>query len=293
MKCMAKLLLTFTLLVLNVLATAPAVSAQTTPSAQPVTSGKTSDVYELVLKDGSRVYGTVEREDDQEVVFKSHAGATMTARRADIVSMRRVNGRIEEGRFLRTDMHRSRLFFAPTGRSLERGQVSVGVFQFIAPFVQVGVTDRFSIGGGTPLVFGFEDFDRPFWVTPKMQVYNGASAQASVGVLHVFGIEGDSAGIGYAVTTFGSSDNAVTAGAGIAYAGDEKGGLFMLGGERRVRQNLKLISENYITKSGNGIVSGGIRFIGDRLSADLALAVPVGLGETFAFPVVNFVYVFK
>jgi len=290
---MTKILLTITLFVLTVLAAAPAVSAQSTPSAQPAPSGRASDVFELVLKDGSRVYGTVEREDDQEVVFKSHAGATMTARRSDIVSLRRVKGRIEAGQFLRTDMHRSRLFFAPTGRALEKGQVSVGVFQFIAPFVQVGITDRFSIGGGTPLFFGVDDFERPFWVTPKMQVYNAPNTQASVGVLHVFGIEGESAGIGYGVTTFGTSDNALTVGAGIAYAGDEKGGLFMVGGERRVRQNLKLISENYITKSGNGIVSGGVRFIGDRLSADLALAAPVGLGDLIVFPVVNFVYVFK
>ena len=36
----------------------------------------------------------------------------------------------------------------------------------------------------------------------------------------------------------------------------------------------------------------GVRFFGDRLSADVALGVPVGLGETFAFPVINFVYNF-
>jgi len=85
----------------------------------------------------------------------------------------------------------------------------------------------------------------------------------------------------------------VTAGAGIAYSGDDQGALFMVGGERRVSRALKLISENYITKSGNGIVSGGLRFMGERLSADLALAVPVGLGTIVAFPVINFVYVFK
>ena len=66
----------------------------------------------------------------------------------------------------------------------------------------------------------------------------------------------------------------------------------MVGGERRVSRSMKLITENYIWKSGDGIVSGGVRFIGERLSADLALAVPVGVGDILAFPVVNFVYVF-
>jgi hypothetical protein len=280
-----------------ILAAAPSVRAQGAPAtsgpATPAQAVQTPDVYELVLRDGSRVFGTVERENDQEVVFRTHGGATLTARRADIVTLRRVKGRIQEGEFMRSDEHRSRLFFAPTARSLQRGQVSVGVFEFFAPFVQVGVTDNFSIGGGTPLVFGIDEFDRPFWVTPKLQVFKGKRAQAAVGVLHVFAGSGDSAGIGYGVATFGSDDNAVTAGAGIAYAGDDQGALFMIGGERRVRSNLKLISENYITKSGNGIVSGGLRFIGGRLSADLALAVPLGLDDFYAFPVVNFMYVFK
>jgi hypothetical protein len=52
------------------------------------------------------------------------------------------------------------------------------------------------------------------------------------------------------------------------------------------------MTENYIWKGGEGILSGGVRFLGERLSADLALAIPVGIGELFAFPVVNFVYVF-
>lgn len=284
---------TLVLLFLGLLAAPAAAQTTTQPPPQAPSTIDAKDMFELVLRDGSRIYGTVERETDQEVVFRSSSGAVVTAKRADIVSLRRVKGRIEQGQFLRTDMHRSRLFFAPTGRSLDKGQVSVGVFQFFAPFVQVGVTDRFSMGGGTPLVFGIDEFERPFWVTPKMQVYRTDKAQAAVGVLHVFAAEGDSAGIAYGVSTFGNADNAVTVGAGLAYAGDEEGMLYMIGGETRATRSLKLISENYITKSGNGIISGGIRFLGERLSADLALAIPIGVGDIVAFPVVNFVYVFK
>jgi hypothetical protein len=283
------------ILILSTLVALPAGAQTTADSGAAALNGpvQTADVYELVLKDGSRAFGTVINQTDQEVVFRTHAGATLTAKHVDIVTLRRVKGRMQEGEFMRSDEHRSRLFFAPTARSLGRGQVSVGVFEFLAPFVQVGVTDTFSIGGGTPLVFGFEDFERPFWITPKLQVYNGNRAQAAVGVLHVFSGGGESAGIGYGVATFGSDDNALTVGAGIAYDGDDQGGLYMIGGERRVRSNLKLITENYVTKGGNGILSGGLRFIGGRLSADLALAVPLGVDELYAFPVVNFMYIFK
>ena len=252
-----------------------------------------AEVHELVLRDGSRLFGSIERETDTEVVFRTHAGATVTARRVDIVSLKRVKGRVEQGEFLRTDMHRSRLFFAPTGRSLDKGQVSLGVFEFLAPFVQVGVTDRFSVGGGTPLVFGIdEDGTRPFWLTPKYQVVRAERIQAAVGVLQILTTDGDSAGIAYGVSTFGNSDNALTVGGGLAYSGDERGGILMVGGEGRVRNNLKLITENYVFEGGNGILSGGVRFIGERLSADLGLAFPIGAGDFFAFPVVSFAYVF-
>ncbi|MEX2272433.1 MAG: hypothetical protein WD690_13235 [Vicinamibacterales bacterium] len=274
-----------------VLATTP-VFGQEPPTAQRQVETGATELYELVLKDGSRAFGTVEREDEREVVFRTHAGAVLTAQRQEIVSLRIVKGRIQNGEFVRSDSHHTRLFFAPTARSLEKGQVSVGVFEFLAPFVQVGVTDRFSIGGGTPLVIGIDEDFRPFWVTPKFQVHRGENTQVAVGVLQMFNSSGDSGGIAYGVATFGSSDNAVTAGAGIAYSGDSSGGVVMVGGERRAHRNLKLITENYVWQEGNGIVSGGIRFLGERLSADLALAVPIGAGDFIAFPVVNFVYLF-
>jgi hypothetical protein len=278
---------TLSLLTLLFLSLAPAALAQTV-------AGDTgpAELFELVLRDGSRMFGTVERDTDTEVVFRTQAGATVTARRSEIVSLRLIKGRIERGEFIRPDLHRTRLFFAPTGRSLNRGEVSFGVFQFIAPFVQVGVTDRISIGGGTPLLFGIDDWNRPFWLTPKVQIVNTTQAQAAVGLLHVFDMDGDSGGIAYGVSTFGNHDNAVTTGAGLMYSGDERGGIVMFGAEGRVHRSVKVMTENYLWKNGDGILSGGVRFLGERLSADLALAIPIGIGQFFAFPVVNFVYVF-
>ena len=66
----------------------------------------------------------------------------------------------------------------------------------------------------------------------------------------------------------------------------------LLGGEARVSRSVKVITENYIWKDGHGIVSAGVRFFGERLSADLALAVPIGADGVYTFPLINFVYVF-
>jgi hypothetical protein len=249
---------------------------------------------ELLLKDGSRLYGTVEREMDEEIVFLTQAGPVLTVKRSDIARLRRVEGAIVEGEFRRADPNATRLFFGPTGRALPRGQVYFGVFEFLMPFVQVGVTDRISFGGGTPLVFGFDDdWQRPFWVTPKVQVYNGQRSQVAIGTFHIFDTDGDGGGLAYVVGTFGRRDAALTVGLGRTYTGFDGGGVVvMVGGEKQVSRSVKLLTENYVWKGGDGILSGGFRFFGERLSADIGLAVPVGANGFFAFPVVNFVYVF-
>lgn len=252
-------------------------------------------LHELVLRDGSRLYGSIEREDATEVVFRTQAGTLVTAQRAEIASLRAVSGTIIEGEFLRRDPNSSRLIFGPTGRAIEKGQVYLGVYEFLMPFVQIGVTDRFSIGGGTPLIFGFDDdWERPFWITPKLQVYKGDRASFSVGAFHAFDTRHSGGGIAYGVGTFGSDNGSVTAGAGVGYAGvDDATGVFMLGAEKRLHRNVKWITENYLWSGGYGVTSGGFRFFGERLSADLALAIPIGADDFFVFPVVNFVYVFN
>ncbi len=273
------------------LAIAAAPAAAQPPAARdgrgPIT------LQELVLRDGSRMYGTIERENETEVVLRTQAGTVVTAMRTQIASLKTVSGDIVNGEFMRADPNATRLLFGPTGRALEKGQVYLGVYEFMMPFVQIGVTDRFSVGGGTPLVFGFEDeWERPFWVTPKMQVFKGATRSFSVGVMHAFDTDGQGGGIAYGVGTFGREDASVTVGAGTAYSGSGNGAVLMVGAEKRLRRNIKWVTENYIWTGGNGVTSGGFRFFGEHLSADLALAIPIGADDFFVFPVVNFVYVF-
>lgn len=269
---------------------APAfVDAAQPPAGQGLTP---TTLEELVLKDGSRLYGSVERETEEEVVFRTYAGLVVTVRRSDIAQLHRVEGSVVNEEFWRADPNATRLFFAPTGRSVPRGQVYLGVFEFVMPFVQVGITDRVSIGGGTPLLFGGE-WERPFWVTPKVQVLRGDRLQVSIGTFHIFDASGEGGGIAYAVGTYGGREASMTVGVGGTYTGfDGGGGVIMVGGDRQVSRNIKLVTENYLWKGRDGIASAGLRFFGENLSADLGFAVPIGAGDFFMFPVVNFVYVF-
>ncbi|HMF61073.1 MAG TPA: hypothetical protein VK595_11920, partial [Vicinamibacterales bacterium] len=164
--------------------------------AQAPEAAATVTRSELVLRDGSRLFGVIVSQDDTEVVFRTEAGATVTANRVEIASLREMTGVVVDGEFFPPDPNATRLFFGPTGRSLGKGQAYFGVYEFVMPFVQVGVTDRLSIGGGTPLVFGLgNEGDRPFWITPKLQLLNRSRTQVAVGTFHVFNPHGEGGGV--------------------------------------------------------------------------------------------------
>jgi len=247
---------------------------------------------ELTLKDGSTLYGRVAEFDDTRVVFIAVSGARIEVARGDVLSLRIAKGRVVEGRFLRADPNPTRLFFAPTARALPKGEAYVGVYEFFLPFVQVGVTNRLSIGGGTPLVFGGGG-DRVFWFTPKLTAYDDGRTSAAVGLFQFGGAGIDEPpGIAYGVVTVGQPDAAFSAGLGYAYAGDSRTGVVMLGGEKRLSRHIKLLTENWVWKGGYSFFSGGFRFMGESLSADLGLVLFVDSGDSFAFPMVNFAYHF-
>lgn len=286
-------------LLVNALSAAPAEAQAnfTGPAGSAVQAKRVVDVHvpdagviqRLTMTDGSQVYGQVDAISDDAIVFRSIVGVVMTVPRANIVDLRVARGRMVDGEFLPQDSHNTRLMFAPTARSLRRGEGYFGVY-YILPFVQVGVTDRFSVGGGTPLYFG--EGVRPVWFTPKLQVLARKNVQAAAGIIHITSVGDFNAGIAYGVTTLGPEDKAATLGLGYAYSGDDRTAIFMVGGEHRQSRRIKWITENWFWPgSGNGFVSGGVRFLGERLSADVSLVVPL-VDDTIVFPIVSFAWSF-
>lgn len=263
------------------------------PSAGTIVVASPDITQEIRLSDGTSAFGRVEAVDGARITFRTLAGATLAIDAADIVSLATAEGRASGTEFWKDDPNPTRLFFGPTGRPLKRGDVYLGVYEIFIPFVQVGITDRFSIGGGTPLIFGGGG-DRPFWLTPKFTVIARPKTQVAVGAMHMMNIDGDSLGVAYGAITQGTRDTALTVGVGYAYVEFEDSGapVVMIGAEHRVHRHVKLVTENYIFEEG-GIASAGVRFMTGRLSADLGLATPLGVDEFFVFPMVNFVWTFR
>lgn len=133
------------------------------------TRASADEIQRLTLTDGSQVFGHVESEEADGVRFRSVSGIVLSVPRAQIADIRVVEGHVLAGEFLPADSHNTRLLFAPTGRALKKGQGYFGVYELIFPFVQVGITNRLSVGGGTPLIFGGGG-TQTFWFTPKLQL---------------------------------------------------------------------------------------------------------------------------
>ena len=188
------------------------------------------------------------------------------------------------------DSNDTRLLLGPTARSLKRGEAYIDDVSVFFPSIQVGLSDRVSIGAGTPVMLPPIDI-RPgdaVWVTPKAQVFSGHKTQAAIGLVHTV-VLGHHAGLAYGVTTYGTSDAAVTLGLGLAYPNVERQRpVALLGAEKRVSPRLKLITENYLGSFyGDAFLSAGMRYIHRRRTLDVSWSIVPGL-TVYPLPLVRF-----
>jgi len=294
------MLLRLVFLVLVALLSVPrGVAAQVDRVPTPASGDSTVEVR---LRDGSVLYGQVVAQDDSTIILLTSTGARLALPRAQIIRMRVVTGRDRDGAHWEDDPNSTRLFFTSTARPLAKGEGYISSFMLFFPFVAYGVTDRITIAGGTPILPGL--IGEVFYVAPKVTLFDRGKASVAIGALGLWVpkvLDEGSIGILYGATTWGSRDRAITAGAGWGYAtgmgtsGIANDPVFMIGGETRISRRVKLITENWLFFGGpetGGLISGGFRFIGDRISADLGFGGALGEANACCIPLVNFVYSF-
>lgn len=234
--------------------------------------------------------------------------------------LRPARGEIVEGVYWQEDRNLSRLFFAPTGRTLRQGEGYAGLF-WILPFVGYGVTDQLTLAGGIPTLAGTLA-DTPFYLAPKLQVLSEERRQVAVGAFVVripdwFQDEpvyvddpgssdpgyyqpddrdGGWAGIGYGVGSFGDDNRALHVGGGLAVVDGDDGTMLrvplMVGGEYRMSRKTKWLTENWVIPGEISASSLGIRRIGDRWTWDLGLMFLLTETDVPFFPMVSFSYAF-
>jgi hypothetical protein len=254
-------------------------------------STEVAKIYRLSLMDGSEIVGTILKEDSAQVEFQSISKISMLVPRNQIKMIVPLRGGVVDGEFRRSDPNYTRLFFAPTGRALKNGQGYFSAYEIFFPFVAIGIGDIVTLAGGMSLIPGASN--QIFYFAPKITPLHLQNFDLSAGVLYInaLGSGFSGGGIFYGVGTYGSSDHAVTVGLGWGFAGGEIANkpILLLGGELRLSNSIKLISENWIPPGTDLVVySFGFRFFGDNLAADLGFIRPSRL-DTSGFPFIPWI----
>jgi hypothetical protein len=277
-------------------------SAQTPPAVDTIrVLPDTTQIQVIDLVDGSRIIGRVTEATADKVTVVGIAG-TVTIERSKIKTVHeRPATSIRAGVYWFDDPNYTRLFFAPTGHMHKRGEGYFCDVWVVFVCITGGVTDRFTLGGGTLLLPTIEN--NLLYVTPKIGVVASEKVNLAVGALAgVWGLgfnedddETATFGIMYGVGTYGGRDNNVTLGVGWGFAeGDvDRNAMLMVGFKRRLGRSVSFLSENYFYKGEvrNGVVSYGLRFFGERLGVDLMLARPLDAdGAGIGFPMLGFAY---
>lgn len=259
-----------------------------------------SEVVMLRLRDGSTLVGRIVSVSANTIRFATSVGE-VDVPRAAIAEVRFASKeQVHEGELWPDDPSATRLFFAPTGRALKQGEGYFADAYIFLPSFQYGVTDRFTIGAGFSIIPGIGLDEQLYYLTPKVNVYSTPTVNLSLGAL-VAGVKGLDAsrnpfGILYGVSTFGGTESSFSLGGGLAYAGGhaDNSAVIMAGGSTRTSRNISLVTENYYYTGASGaLMSGGVRFMGEKLSVDLAGFVPItSSGGFVVMPYVAFLYHF-
>ena len=272
----------------------------------------------VILDDGTVIVGEVVDPEADPVVVIGANGIEQRIPRARIAEITD----LLEGRFTRYDPARTRMFFSPTARSLGAGERRFSAY-YLFPSYALGLGDRvdLSLGATIPLISS-EGIYFGLNANGKVTVAQGDGFAAAVGgsVALPVSTEDSLPGLGgtlYVLTTFGGEASAVTVGAYGLYTVDFNDGnnseladgtALLLGLERQISDRFKLISENYAvlafseectrfdnqtfrcTEFGTAtdVLFGtlnGVRFFGDRLAADIAVALGAYEGDFSTIPI--------
>lgn len=248
------------------------------------------DKVRIETVDGNTFTGTVLSVDNEKVVLDVEGVGEMSINRSRIRSITVLDpDRFRNGRYWEANPQSTRYFYAPNAFGLKKGK---GYYQNAWIFfnnVNYGVTDNFSIGGGTVPLFLFGGGTTPVWLSPKVSLPLGTE-KLNVAAGGVFGTAigsngGGSAGILYGNATYGSPDKNVTFGLGYGFAEGEisSSPLVNLSGIYRVGFRSYLLTEIYFIPNieGSGVGLFGYRWAPENFAVDFGLITP--LSDTGGF----------
>jgi hypothetical protein len=296
------------LLAVTLLTSAPVMAGDVAPQAP--------ETVTVVLKDGSRLVGTIAAEDDAAITVHTASGVELRLARDTIESVEHGKRGETPSAAPPTDPNDSRLMFAPTGRPLGKGNGYVSNHYVLFPGFAYGLTKNFNVGGGVSTIPGLGLDEQLFYGTAQAAFRPSEKTAFSVGGLYTKagGDDDLEAVVAYGVTTLGRPARSLTLGFALAstpeeepqfdarghYVGNARRWrsepILMVGGEAKVGRQLCFVSESWLfldrplSEQAFGLA---LRFFSNRISVDAGfVVVPEILDEGFPIPWLSFSYHF-
>jgi hypothetical protein len=266
---------------------------------------------QILLNDNRNIIASLLDLSSSQIQVQSEALGDLTIPRSNINSLRylpMVAGGQRD--ILFDNPHPTRYFFGPSAIPLKKGERYYQNAYILANSVQYGINDNFSIGGGAVIPFAF--FITPKWgkqVASKWHLGGGMLAATSFIKDLNFGLA-----VAYGSATYGSKEHNVTLNAGwgavkqqdpnssYAWRGARRP-MFTISAMTRISNRVMLVTENWLfslreydfqtetyTMRNRGILTGGLRFMGEKNSFDFGILVPAG--EAVAIPYIDYVFKF-
>lgn len=186
--------------------------------------------------------------------------------------------RMRKGQYWFDNPNDTRYLFSPTAIPLRRGEGYYQNSYLVINMFNAGVTNHFSMGGGFELITTFTG-NPTLFITPKVSGQVGENwylgGGAFAGIHADFGgeLEGSGAfGICYGMTTYGNSDDNITAGLGFGFVNDafQERPFITLSGMKRISKKLGFVSENWIfpVDGYDFAISYALRFMSEKIAVD-------------------------
>ncbi len=265
--------------------------------------------YQITLKDGSVVTGKILSVTGSDIVISSGTMGEIKLKKENIRTITRVSA---------IDEKASGIWFPnpnPTRYLLSNSAIPLekknGYYQntwiFFNSF-SYAFTDNFSLSGGFEIFSLIANGEGPFafYINPKVssRVTENFYAGGSILYANTIRTVDEFGGLGTLnlFATYGNKNNNITGAVGWGWADGNLSSspVITISGMARLSKRIALVSENWIVPGINnnngyyGIISYGIRFLGEKTSIDLAfinnkdIASDIGIGIPWLDFVVNF-----
>lgn len=236
-----------------------------------------SAYYKFTLIDDSEIIGKVDSLSIESFRIITPTGMTIVIPKSQIKSMDEIERELSVRRIFQPDPNDSHLFLAPTARSIPPGKVSFIVYELFFPVLSVGITDYFMLSGGFSLFPGLAMDEQVKYFSAKISPLTNSNIQIAFGSTYFMTWDKNDFAVGFGTATYTSGRLGLTAGIGFGYSNKEimETPVLILGGEVRMSENAKLITENWFW-SGEEVsfLSLGIRFFNQKIAGDVGIILP-------------------